>query len=88
MTGHTAAIFNQRPAMGCVGCDASRTLKIAAKWSFLPHRVAGPLGHTDSAIVAGSAIDREFPVLHVKMSISNVRYLFMFDVVPKKFHVT
>ena len=41
MTGHTAAILKEIPAMGC---DASKSNKIAAKWSVSSHRVARPNG--------------------------------------------
>ena len=35
-------MYKERPAMGC---DAPRTLKIAAKWSISSHHVAGPYGY-------------------------------------------
>ena len=45
--------------MGCdglrwaaMGCDAPRTLKIAAKWSISSHRVAGPIGPATRCNVA------------------------------------
>ena len=40
LTGHTAVILEGIPAMGC---DASRSIKIAAKWSIPSHRLAGPV---------------------------------------------
>ena len=41
-TGHTAAIFEEIPAMVC---DASRSSKSQAKWSISLHRVAGLILH-------------------------------------------
>ena len=37
-----------------MGCDASRTLKITAKWSILPHCVARPILDYVSVLVSSS----------------------------------
>ena len=41
-----AAILSKIPAMVPMVCDASKTLRIAAKWSISSHRVARPSNDT------------------------------------------